>query len=145
MKRSIAAIVLVLGLGLGACGQGAAVTIENAVFRPPLGSTGIGVAYFTIRSGKADKIIAVSSPEAERIEIHASVTQGGNVSMKQLQTVDLPAGETVRFAPGGMHLMVFSPRESVSNTAFPITIELESGAKQTEAFPAISGGMEPRS
>lgn len=142
MRLAIAAIVL--ALGLGACGQGAAVTIENAVFRPPLGSTGIGVAYFTIRSGKADKIVAVSSAEAERIEIHASVTQGGNVSMKQLQAVDLPAGETVRFAPGGMHLMVFSPRERRADAAFPITIELQSGAKQTAPFRPISGVAEPR-
>ncbi|MDP3740174.1 MAG: copper chaperone PCu(A)C [Hyphomonadaceae bacterium] len=142
MKRAIAAIVL--ALGLGACGQGAGVHIENAEFRPPLGASGIGVAYFAIRSDKADRIVAISSPEADRIEIHASVTQGGNVSMKHLAGVDLPAGETVRFAPGGMHLMVFSPRHIGANTAFPITIELQSGAKQSAPFREISGVVEPR-
>jgi copper(I)-binding protein len=141
LKRAIAAIVL--AFGLAACGQGAGVRIENAEFRPPLGSSGIGVAYFAIRSDKPDRIVAISSPEADRIEIHASVTQGGNVSMKQLDGVDLPAGETVRFAPGGMHLMVFSPRQSDADAAFPITIELQSGAKQTTPFREISGVVEP--
>lgn len=143
MKRATAAIVL--ALGLAACGQGAGVHIENAEFRAPLGSSGIGVAYFTITSDKADRIVAIFSPEAEKIEIHSSVTQGGNVSMKQLDGVDLPAGETVRFAPGGMHLMVFSPRGVSPEGAFPITIELQSGARQTAPFREISGSAEPHS
>ena len=143
MKRMLAAMVL--ALGLSACGQEAGVRIENADFRPPLGSSGIGVAYFTITSDKADRIVSISSPEADRIEIHASVTQDGNVSMKQLQTVELPPGETVRFEAGGMHLMVFSPRNVGQESAFPITIQLQSGVKQTAQFRKITGSAEPHS
>ena len=85
--------------------------IEDAQFRPPLGSTGIGVAYFTIRSDKDNRIVAVSSPAADSIEIHASVTEGGNVSMQRLEGVDLPAGKTVKFESGGMQdlLMKMQP------------------------------------
>jgi copper(I)-binding protein len=136
---------MVFALGLAGCGQGAGLHIENADFRPPLGSSGIGVAYFMITSDKADRIVSVSSPEADRVEIHASVTQGGNVSMKQLETVELPAGKAVRFAAGGMHLMVFSPRNNGEEAAFPITIELQSGAKQTAQFRKITGSAEPHS
>jgi copper(I)-binding protein len=132
-----------MALGLASCGQGGpGVAVADAQFRPPLGATGIGVGYFTIRSDKADRIVAVTSPEADSIEIHASVTEGGNVSMQKLDGVDLPAGETVRFEPGGMHLMVFSPRHSVEALTFPITIELQSGARQTAPFKVIKGGAE---
>ena len=141
MIRTLAA--LVLAAGLVSCGQpGPGVVIEDAQFRPPLGSTGIGVGYFTIRSDKADRIIAVSSPEADSIEIHASVTTGGNVSMQKLDGVDLPPGKTVGFESGGMHLMVFSPRISGEALTFPITIELQSGAKPTTLFHVITGGAD---
>jgi periplasmic copper chaperone A len=139
--RTFAAFVL--ALGLASCGPaGGGLAIADAQFRPPLGSTGIGVAYFTIRSAKADRIVSVTSPGADSIEIHASVTEGGTVSMRELNGVDLPAGETVRFESGGMHLMVFSPRISGEALTFPITIELQSGAKQTAPFRVISGGAD---
>jgi periplasmic copper chaperone A len=135
--------IFVLALGLAACGQGGSgVIIDGAQFRPPLGATGIGVGYFTIRSDKADRIVSVTSPEADSIEIHASVTAGGNVSMERLEGVDLPAGQTVKFESGGMHLMVFSPRVSEGALTFPITIELQSGARKTAPFRVITGGAE---
>jgi periplasmic copper chaperone A len=121
------------------------VVIEDALFRPPLGLTGIGVAYFTIRSDRDDRIVAVSSPAAASIEIHASVTEGGNVSMQRLEGVDLPAGKTVKFESGGMHLMVFSPRVSAEPLTFPITVELQSGATPTTRFRVIKGGADHHS
>jgi copper(I)-binding protein len=139
--RTLASFVL--ALGLASCGQGGpAVAISDAQFRPPLGATGIGVGYFTIRSDKTDRIVSVTSAEADSIEIHASVTAGGNVSMQKLDGVDLPAGETVKFESGGIHLMVFSPRVAGDALTFPITIELQSGAKQTAPFKVITGGAE---
>jgi periplasmic copper chaperone A len=142
--RTLAAIVL--ACGLAACGQsGSDVVIEDALFRPPLGTTGIGVGYFTIRSDKDDRIIGVSSPVADSVEIHASVTKGGNVSMQKLEVVDLPAGKTVTFEAGGMHLMVFSPRADAQELTFPITIELQSGATPTMLFRVIEVGGEHHS
>ena len=130
-------------LGLAACGQdGPGYVIEHAEFRPPLGATGIGVGYFTIRSDKDDRIVAISSSAADSIEIHASATEGGNVSMQKLDGVDLPAGRAVEFKSGGMHLMVFSPRLSSGALTFPITIELQSGAKPTALFRVIKGEAE---
>jgi len=138
--RLLAAFLL--ALGLATCGQGPGIAIEDAQFRPPLGSTGIGVGYFAIRSAKADRIVAITSSEADSIEIHASVTEGGNVSMQKLDGVDLPAGKTVKFEAGGMHLMVFSPKVSGEALTFPITIELQSGATHTTLFKVISGSAE---
>lgn len=114
--------------------------IEKAEFRPPLGSTGVGAAYFTIRSAKDDAIIAISSSAADSIEIHTSVTKDGRSSMQRIETLELPAGKTVRFEPGGNHLMVFSPRVEPSASGFPITIELQSGGRETVSFEIVTGG-----
>ena len=142
MKLAITA--LLASLALGACGQGEEVAVGKAEFHSPLGSSGIGAAYFTIRSDKQDRIVAVSSSEADKIEIHASVIEGSNVRMEQRKQVDLPAGKTVAFAPGGMHLMVFSPHKNEAEATFPITFELESGLKKTVSFHKFKPGAEPR-
>ncbi len=135
MKRLIAAIVL----GLAACGQGgASLQISDDQYRAPLGSTGIGVAYLSITSSSADRIVGVSSPQADRVEMHASVTSGDQVSMKQLHEVELPAGKIVQFAPNGMHLMIFGPKPVAEGATFPIQIELESGRTETVSLhPAL--------
>jgi copper(I)-binding protein len=141
LRRTLAAIVL--ALGLASCGQGGSgVVIEHAEFRPPLGSTGIGVAYFTIRSDEDDRIVSVSSPAADSVEIHTSVADGGNVSMQHVDGVDLPAGKIVKFESGGLHLMVFSPRSVDGEDTIPITIELQSGTSQTTPFRKIKGGAD---
>jgi len=80
------------------------------------------------------------SPSADAVEIHASVTKGASTSMQRLETVELPAGKDVTFAAGGMHLMVFSPHGDAGAKAFPITIELQSGTKETVAFEKVEGG-----
>lgn len=143
MKFTSAAFAL--SLGFAACGQRSGVTVEQAEFRPPLGASGIGVAYFTIRSARDDRILSVSSPQADSIEIHATVTNGNSVSMERLDSVEIPAGKTIVFEPGGMHLMVISPRLTAPEAPFPITIELQSGASPEVEFrqiagPASSGG-----
>jgi copper(I)-binding protein len=137
MKKIVAVLVLMLA----ACGQGrAALTVTDAEYRAPLGVTGIGVAYFSVKSDRADRIVGVSSPQAASVEMHGSVSTGGQSSMERLAFVPLPAGETVKFAPKGMHLMVFGPKPVAAGATFPIQIELESGRSETILFhPALIG------
>jgi len=137
--------VVTLAASLAACQPADPLAISNPVFQPPLGSSGIGAAYFTIRSAAADRIVSVTSSQADSIEIHASVTENGRASMHRLETVELPAGKPVEFATGGMHLMIFSPRQNLGETSFPITIELQSGAKKTIAFENRRGGEDNHS
>ncbi len=135
MKKLVAAIALVLA----ACGQGP-LRIDKAEYRAPLGASGIGVAYFSVTSPSDDAIVGISSPQAERIEMHASVTEGTQSSMKRQDRVELPAGKTVTFAPKGLHLMVFAPKPLQPGATFPIQIDLQSGRSETILFhPAVIG------
>lgn len=128
-------LLAVLAFALAACGSAVpSVTVSDAQYRPPLGATGIGVAYFSVRSEIADRIIGVSSPQADSVEMHGSVSDGRQTVMKRLASVDLPAGETVQFGPKGMHLMVFGPKPLAEGATFPIQIELQSGRSETIAF-----------
>jgi copper(I)-binding protein len=127
--------VAAFALVLAGCGAKTGFTVENPVFQPPLGANTVGVGYFSIRSAKADRIVKVSSPAAKAVEIHDMKMTGDMMSMERRDTVNLPAGKTIEFKPGGLHLMVFSPVVAAGARAdIPITIELESGLKRTVPF-----------
>jgi periplasmic copper chaperone A len=64
--------------------------------------------YFTIHGG-ADAVTlrAVQTDAAVRLELHESVLEGGVMEMRPIESVDVPAGETVSFKPGGKHVMLW--------------------------------------
>lgn len=122
------AVALLLSMPLVACsGQTETVVVSNAVYRPPLGSGSVGVAYLTIESRTADRIVGVSSSAAKLVEIHSTVFEGSMASMQPLNILDLPANTPVELSAGGRHLMVIEPQPVVRMDTFPITIQLESG------------------
>jgi hypothetical protein len=114
---------------LTAC-SGASTPLEvlDARCRPPLGSGAVAVGYMTLRSSSGDRVVSVSSTAARAVEIHESVQTGGVSRMNRLESLELPAGESVVFEPGGRHLMIFDPLEFGPSATIPITIKLESGA-----------------
>jgi copper(I)-binding protein len=131
MKRLIGLFALLLA----ACGgQTTGLTVENATYRAPLVDGAPGVAYFSITSVTADKIVGISSPEAQSVEIHLARTAAGMAAMQKREQVELPAGKTVTFGPGGLHVMVFAPVPQHANATFPIQITLESGRTETISF-----------
>ena len=132
MRMAIAGLALMLA----ACGGSTtSLTVNDATYRAPLTDNGAGVAYFSITSSIEDKIVGLSSPSADRVEMHNSVTSAdGLASMVRLDSVDLPAGKAVTFAPGGLHVMVFGPQPIADGATFPIQIELESGRNETISF-----------
>lgn len=96
-----------------------------------------GAAYFVLRNG-ADKpatLTAVSVEGAQRAEMHE--TRGG--TMAPLPSVKLKPGQSVEFAPGGKHVMVFGLPETLKpgGTA-RITLSFADGDKLTASL-AVGG------
>jgi copper(I)-binding protein len=96
---------------LAACAAGLAAAAPPAVSdawvraTPPGAKT--GAAYLTISTdGTADTLVAATSPAARIVELHTHVAENGLSRMQRLDAVPLPAGESVRFEPGGLHLML---------------------------------------
>jgi copper(I)-binding protein len=115
-------------------GQTASLTVNSAEYRAPLVDGGSGVAYFSITSTIADRITGVSSPSAKAVEIHESTFAGGMARMERRDVVELPAGKTVTFGPGGLHLMVIEPQRISAPATFSIQLTLESGHVETISF-----------
>ena len=66
-------------------------------------------AYFTIHGGPADtRLLSVSTDRAIRSEIHKSMKSGNMASMEPLRSLDVAAHSTIKFEPGGMHVMLYN-------------------------------------
>lgn len=83
-------------------------------------------AYLTISNSgdAADRLVKVSSDVAAAVELHNNENKDGVMIMTQLQSVDVPAGGTVEFDPGGMHMMLIGlKRDLKAGESVPITLQ----------------------
>lgn len=125
----IAALALA---ALGACAQKPdQLTVVDAWVRLGATPTNPAAGYFTIQGGPtADKLVLVFSPVVIRTEMHETTGEGGMASMKKIDTVDVPAGATVEFKPGGKHLMLFNVNPGIlPPRTLPLTLNFASGTK----------------
>lgn len=80
-------------------------------------------------SGDSDIVLhGGQSAIAERVEIHQSREENGLMTMVPLtEALVIPAGETLRLAPGGLHLMLFGVEGGLfEGEVFMVTLALES-------------------
>jgi copper(I)-binding protein len=97
---------------------------------PPVAPT--AAAYFVIHNygSEADRLLSVSTPVAEKAELHEHVHAGGLMKMQQVQDVAVPAGAEVKFEPMGYHVMLFGLQKQASDgERFPLTLNFERAGK----------------
>lgn len=64
--------------------------------------------YFVLKGGPVDEVLEFASvPYAGRTEMHETVSENGRMAMRAIERVPVPARSTVRFEPGGKHLMIY--------------------------------------
>ena len=81
----------------------------------------VAAGYLEIRNNgkEADRLLSASTPVAKRVEMHITQRDGEVVTMREVKSLDIPAGGTRKLEPGGTHLML---------------IELAQPLKQGERF-----------
>ncbi|QDZ08338.1 copper chaperone PCu(A)C [Sphingomonas panacisoli] len=111
MKTGLLVPVLVV---LTACQQQAAPSVDKPWVRLSAVPGNPSAAYFTLKGGARDEtLVAVEAPGAQRAEMHESVGNNGMTSMAPIKLVAVRAGDTVTFAPGGKHVMLFGVKPQV--------------------------------
>ena len=101
--------------------------VTNASIRTPVAGRTTTAAYFefTNNSSRSVKIVGVSSTAAERIEMHTIIKVDEQMRMRPLTSIEVAAGETVEFASGVNHLMLFGVQLGGEPTI--VQIELDNG------------------
>jgi copper(I)-binding protein len=125
IKRSF--VIVLLAIMLTACSRAASLQVEEAWARPvPAG--GNGGVFFTIENptDQPDRLLSATAPVAEVSELHMSMMQGGVMSMQPQEAVEVPPRSTVRFEPGGLHVMLIGVRQDLkAGDTFPLTLHFE--------------------
>jgi periplasmic copper chaperone A len=92
---------------------------------PVAGSSQIVITIANDGNGK-DELVGASTPAALGVEIHVSEIEEGRATMRELDAVEIRAGERVRFRPGALHLMLVVPDETVvEGGTFDLTLHFD--------------------
>ena len=83
------------------------VQVSDAWARATVPGQEVAGAYLNLRSAKAAKLVKAESPAADSAAIHSMSMKNGVMEMRELPELALPAGKTVKLAPGGFHIMLF--------------------------------------
>jgi copper(I)-binding protein len=141
MRVRLATALSGLVLVIAGCGSDAAplgpgqpaLQVSTAQASAPVAGASQLVLSIENRGDGADRLVGAETDAALAIEIHRTVIDDdGRASMRMLDDIVIPAGETVRFRPGGLHLMVVVPDERVRvGGTFAVTLRFERSAPVT--------------
>lgn len=102
----LASCVLILATITPVAGGAPSVQVTDGWVRAPAPGQKTASAYVGLTSDIDAALVAAGSPAAASVELHSMSMHDGVMRMRALPRVELPAGKTVKFAPGGLHLML---------------------------------------
>jgi copper(I)-binding protein len=137
--------IVALLLSGAALAQTGDIKITDAWARATPGGAQTGAAYVTVESSAGDRLTGVSTPAAQKAEIHEMTMDGDVMKMRPVAGIDLPAGKPVTLKPGGYHIMLTGLAKPLKEgETFPLTLDFaKSGAKQVDVSVAKVGAMGP--
>jgi periplasmic copper chaperone A len=105
--------------------------VEGAWARPTVNGQAGGGGYLTlIGTTQSDRLLSVKSNVAKSVELHRMDMDGNVMRMREVDAVDVPAGQTVQLKPGGLHLMFVGLTQTLKNGAtIPLTLRFEKGGE----------------
>ncbi|MCW2270924.1 MULTISPECIES: copper chaperone PCu(A)C [Pseudomonas] len=130
LKRTLAALA-VFGLALPALAD---TSVTDAWVRATVAHQQSTGAFMTLTASSDSKLVDVQSPVAEIVQVHQMTMNNDVMGMKQVQSVDLPAGKAVSLDPNGYHVMLMKLKQQVKEgEQVPLTLVIEDakGQKQT--------------
>jgi copper(I)-binding protein len=89
-----------------------------------------------------DRLVAASSPMAERVELHGIRVVGPDIDMRPLANgVAIPAGSTMTLKPRGYHLLLLGVSPLAKGSTLPVTLTFENAGAVAVAFAVEEPGL----
>ena len=81
-------------------------------------------------------LVKVDSPaHYSSVSLHRTVTRAGISRMEEVERVAVPAHSSLRLAPGGYHIMLLNPKQTIKpGMHVPVTLRFSDGKELTVAF-----------
>jgi len=126
-----AAAALLVALSPASAGN---LVVSGAWFRLlPAGLPAAGYFKLQNESGKAAVLTGAETAACGMTMLHKTEHMGGMDQMSMVDSVEIGAGETFEFKPGGYHLMCMKPALKLG-TAVPVTLRFADGSSLQAEF-----------
>jgi periplasmic copper chaperone A len=135
----------ILAIAVAVRADAGGIEVREAFARASIGQATAGAVYLRIvnHASSPDRLMAASTPVAARTDLHMTVHEGNVARMRRLETVEIPAGETVAFEPGGAHVMLSGLHAPLrEGDRFDLTLEFEAAGTITVEVPVRSVAAE---
>ncbi len=87
-----------------------------------------GGAFLTLRNtgSTPERLLGASFPGADHVELHTMSMDGNVMKMREVGTIDIPAGQTVELKPGQLHMMLIGLKAPLkAGEMLPMTLKFE--------------------
>jgi hypothetical protein len=140
--RSALALTLMLGLSLGlpaiAAPAADEILIANPYVRAVPAMMENSALFVTLKNtGSSDRaVVSASSRAAKVVELHTHVKDGEVMRMRQIDKIDLKAGQATVLEPGGLHVMLLGLKRPLSvGTTVQVELSFDDGSTKTVVAP----------
>ena len=146
MRAVLAGAVAICVAALMACSPAPSGKVEvsdaSIVTPPPGAPTAAGYMKVSNGTAKAVRLLGGATSAAESVEIHEMSMDGGVMRMRQLsEGVEVPAGGSVVFSSGGMHLMLVGLKAPLAEgSTVPVTLTFDGAASIDVQFAVKAAG-----
>lgn len=113
-------------------------TVSGAWARATPPNARTGAAYLTIanKGPTSDRLTAAASPAARAAELHTHAMEGGVARMRPVDAVEIAAGESAIFQPGGLHVMLIDLAAPLrEGQSLALTLNFEKAGAVTVEVP----------
>lgn len=133
--KYLASVLALMGAQAHACGE---LTVSDAWARLAPPAAPVMAAYASLGNSSEQSVLlqSASSKDFERVELHSMSMENGVMQMRKLDLIEVKVDQTVKLAPGGLHLMLIGPKRSfVAGDKIDITLRLCEEKEQVVSFP----------
>ena len=137
MTRILVSVLILLSAAFAAA-QPSALSIDDAFVPAPPPLSSMGAAYFRVTNQSTSRktITSAEGPCAQSYSIHRTVVEDEIARMRPVGSLTITPGETLRFEPGGIHIMLTRPALETGNCDFDL--KLSDGSRVRVSAKVIS-------
>ena len=130
--QTIATVTITAAMTLTAHAQ---VAVKDAWVRATVGPQKVTGAFMQITSAQDTKLVAVQSAAAKKVELHTMEMDKDVMRMREIASLDLPAGKAVELKPGSYHIMLIDLVKPVKEgDTVAVTLVIENKDKKRESI-----------
>ncbi len=108
---------------------------------PPTAKSGVVYLYIENSGTADDALVSASTPVANNAMVHETTVRDGVMKMSHVMDLAIPAGETVKLEPSGLHVMLTGLKSPLKAAAsFKLTLTFEKAGDITIDVPVLLPG-----